>query len=77
MSAVSKMTAVIFPQLVGSAPQYPQGIIDPIEQIAALGDEYEIPVHVDCCLGGFIMPFMDAAGFPVQPFDFRLAGQWG
>ena len=35
---------------------------------------YNIPVHVDACLGGFVMAFMDEAGYPVQPFDFRVAG---
>ncbi|OQR78884.1 sphingosine-1-phosphate lyase-like [Tropilaelaps mercedesae] len=60
--------------LVGSTPGYPHGIVDPIEEITALGECYGIPVHVDCCLGGFIMPFMDAAGFPMRPFDFRLKG---
>lgn len=61
-------------KIVGSAPHYPHGIVDPIEEIAALGERLNIPVHVDCCLGGFIMPFMNAAGFPVRPFDFRLPG---
>ncbi|XP_022655719.1 sphingosine-1-phosphate lyase-like [Varroa destructor] len=60
--------------IVGSAPNYPHGIVDPIEEIAQIGERWNVPVHVDCCLGGFIMPFMDSAGFPVQPFDFRLKG---
>lgn len=51
--------------LVGSAPQYPHGIIDPIEEISKLGLEFDIPVHVDSCLGGFLMPF-------VQVFLFNL-----
>ncbi|KAL5964194.1 Sphingosine-1-phosphate lyase 1, partial [Taenia solium] len=60
--------------LVGSAPQYPQGIIDDIEGIAKLGASRCIPVHVDCCLGGFLVPFMGEAGFPLDLFDFRLSG---
>jgi len=60
--------------LVGSAPQFPHGVIDNIQEIAALGLRYGIPVHVDACLGGFLIPFMDAAGFPLPPFDFRVPG---
>lgn len=33
-----------------------------------------IPVHVDACLGGFLVAFMEEAGFSVPPFDFRLPG---
>ena len=60
--------------LVGSAPQFPHGAIDPISEIAALGHKHGIGVHVDCCLGGFLVPFMDKAGFPIAPVDFRLKG---
>ncbi|XP_060575238.1 sphingosine-1-phosphate lyase 1-like, partial [Ruditapes philippinarum] len=60
--------------LVGSAPQFPHGSIDPIEEIAALGRKYNIPVHTDCCLGGFLVPFMEKAGFSVPKVDFRVPG---
>ncbi|XP_045595073.2 sphingosine-1-phosphate lyase [Procambarus clarkii] len=60
--------------LVGSAPQFPHGVIDPIEEIAALGIKYNIPVHVDSCLGGFLIPFMEEAGYPLPLFDFRVTG---
>ncbi|XP_033644502.1 sphingosine-1-phosphate lyase 1-like [Asterias rubens] len=60
--------------LVGSAPAFPFGLFDDIEAIAALGVKYDIPVHTDACLGGFLIPFMEQAGFPVPPFDFRLKG---
>ncbi|XP_064630555.1 sphingosine-1-phosphate lyase-like isoform X2 [Lineus longissimus] len=60
--------------LVGSGPGYPHGVIDPIEDIAKLGKKYNIPVHVDCCLGGFVVPFMEKVGFPIARFDFRLPG---
>jgi len=39
-----------------------------------LGVRYSIPVHVDCCLGGFLVPFMREAGFELPPFDFSVAG---
>ena len=68
--AISSQTVV----LVGSAPQFPHGIIDPIEDIARLARKHGIGVHVDCCLGGFLLPFMDKAGFPIDPFDFRVKG---
>ncbi|VDO77668.1 unnamed protein product, partial [Schistosoma curassoni] len=60
--------------LVGSAPGFPHGIIDPIEEIAKLGHRYNIPVHVDCCLGGFLLPFMEKVSYPIGEFDFRLPG---
>ncbi|XP_050081819.1 sphingosine-1-phosphate lyase [Anopheles aquasalis] len=60
--------------LVGSAPNFPYGTMDDIEAIAALGRKYNIPVHVDACLGGFLIVFMKRAGYPVPPFDFRVPG---
>lgn len=43
--------------LVVSAPQYPHGVIDPIEEMASIGLSKGIPVHVDSCIGGFVLPF--------------------
>jgi len=60
--------------LVGSTPAFPHGCIDDIEGIAALGRKYNIPVHVDACLGGFLLAFMPAAGYPLPPFDFSVKG---
>eukprot|EP01064_Diplonema_japonicum_P038413 TRINITY_DN92_c0_g2_i5.p1 TRINITY_DN92_c0_g2~~TRINITY_DN92_c0_g2_i5.p1 ORF type:complete len:575 (+),score=239.80 TRINITY_DN92_c0_g2_i5:51-1727(+) len=61
--------------LVGSAYGFPHGIIDPIEEIAAIGVAKNIPVHVDACLGGFILAFAEKAGFDVEEvFDFRVPG---
>ncbi|XP_025960591.1 sphingosine-1-phosphate lyase 1 isoform X1 [Dromaius novaehollandiae] len=69
--AISKNTAM----LVCSAPQFPHGIVDPIEEVAKLAVEYKIPFHVDACLGGFLIAFMEKAGFPLKhPFDFRVKG---
>lgn len=65
---------VIYLQLVGSFPNFPYGTSDDIEAISALGLKYNIPVHVDCCLGGFIAAFMPHAGFPLPRFDFILPG---
>ena len=72
--AISPSTVV----LVGSAPQFPHGIIDPIPAITALAQQHggsdRIGVHVDCCLGGFVLAFMEKAGYNVEPFDFRVPG---
>ena len=48
--------------------------MDDIEAVAALGRQYDIPVHVDACLGGFVIVFMAKAGFDVPPFDFSVPG---
>ncbi|XP_056386721.1 sphingosine-1-phosphate lyase 1 [Hyla sarda] len=68
--AISKNTAM----LVCSAPQFPHGVIDPIEEVAKLAVKYKVPFHVDGCLGGFLIVFMEKAGFPLPPFDFRVKG---
>lgn len=60
--------------LVGSAPNFPDGIIDDIPNLAKLAKRHNILLHVDCCLGSFLVPFLDKAGFDTEPFDFRLDG---
>lgn len=65
--------------LVGSAACYPYGVIDPIEEIGALGQARGLPVHVDACIGGFLLPFVEALGpehqiGAVPSFDFRVPG---
>uniref|UniRef100_A0AAR5PMB4 sphinganine-1-phosphate aldolase n=2 Tax=Dendroctonus ponderosae TaxID=77166 RepID=A0AAR5PMB4_DENPD len=60
--------------LVGSAPNFPYGTIDNIFEIANMGTKYNIPVHVDSCLGGLLTVFMDRAGYPPPVTDFRLQG---
>jgi len=63
--------------LVGSAPGYPHGIIDPIEKLAAIALKHKIGLHVDCCLGGFFLPFLRLSkkkDYGVRPFDFRVPG---
>ncbi len=60
--------------LVGSAPAYPHGVIDPIEDIAALAQKHHILCHVDACVGGFMLPFAKKLGRAVPPFDFPVPG---
>lgn len=60
--------------LVGSAPNYPHGVIDPIPELAALAAARDISFHTDACVGGFLLPFLERLGHPVPPFDFRVPG---
>jgi glutamate/tyrosine decarboxylase-like PLP-dependent enzyme len=60
--------------LVGSAPAYPQGVVDPIEEIADLAASRGLPMHVDACVGGYLLPFVRELGYPVPAFDFRVPG---
>jgi sphinganine-1-phosphate aldolase len=60
--------------VVGSAPSYPHGVIDPIEELSELARARGIGFHTDACLGGFLLPFAERLGHPVPPFDFRLPG---
>ncbi|KAI1626249.1 sphinganine-1-phosphate aldolase [Exophiala viscosa] len=82
MVDVNKVRRLINPNtvlLVGSAPNYPHGIVDNIPALSKLALSYKIPLHVDCCLGSFIMPCLSKAGFPSPwadegGFDFRQPG---
>ena len=60
--------------LVGSAPNYAHGVIDPIAQLAEIALEHDIGLHVDGCLGGFILPWGERLGYPIPRFDFRVPG---
>ena len=60
--------------VVGSAPTYPQGVVDPIADIAALAERRGILCHVDACMGGFLLPFLSELERFDQPFDFRVPG---
>ncbi len=74
---VTAMEKAITPDtilLVGSAPSYPYGVIDPIEEIAALAKRKNLLCHVDACVGGFILPFIKELGYPIPRFDFEVDG---
>ncbi len=60
--------------LVGSAPSFPHGVIDPIEELSELARANRVGFHTDACLGGFVLPWARELGAPVPPFDFRLPG---
>lgn len=60
--------------LVASAPQYPQGVVDPVAGIAAIAAERGLGCHVDACMGGMVLPFLEELGEPVPAWDFRVPG---
>ena len=69
-AAITDNTIVI----VGSAPSFPHGVIDPIEELSELARARGIGFHTDACLGGFVVPWAERLGYPVPGFDFRLPG---
>ncbi len=69
-AAIDDRTALV----VGSAPCYPYGVIDPIPAIAAIAASRGVLCHVDACLGGWMLPFMERLGHQVPPWDFRVEG---
>jgi sphinganine-1-phosphate aldolase len=60
--------------VVASAPQYPQGVVDPVAEVAALAAERDLNCHVDACMGGITLPMLERLGEPVPRFDFRVPG---
>ena len=60
--------------LVGSAPCYPHGLVDSIEELGELALERDVWLHVDACVGGYLIPFLQRAGRSVPDFDFKYPG---
>jgi glutamate/tyrosine decarboxylase-like PLP-dependent enzyme len=60
--------------VVGSAPQYPQGVIDPIEAIAAIAAERDINCHVDGCMGGVSLTYLKRLGYAIPAWNFEVPG---
>ena len=71
-AAISDQTIM----LVGSAPCFPYGVIDPIADLSAVAQERDLWLHVDACVGGFLAPFVRQLGYPLPEFDFQLPGVW-
>ena len=69
-SAVDDNTVLI----VGSAPQYPQGVVDPIPAIAAIAVERDINCHVDGCMGGVTLTYLERLGYAIPPWNFSVPG---
>lgn len=68
--AVNNRTAVI----VVSAVTFPHGVVDPISELSEIAATHKICLHVDACLGGFVLPWARKLGYPVPDFDFGLKG---
>jgi len=60
--------------IVGSAPSYAHGVIDPIEEMAAIALRHEVLFHVDACMGGWLLPYFRRLGEDIPPFDFSVPG---
>lgn len=74
---VDAMAQAITPNtimLVASAPSYPQGVVDPVAEIAALAQAHGLLCHVDACVGGMMLPFVERLGYETPLWDFRTPG---
>jgi len=60
--------------LVGSAPSFPYGMVDPIAELSHIALQRGVWLHVDACVGGYLAPFARQLGRPVPAFDFALPG---
>jgi len=68
--AINRRTVLV----AGSAPSYPHGVVDPISDLAAVASKRGIPMHVDACFGGFLLPWLERLGVALPPWDFRVPG---
>jgi len=60
--------------LVGSAPCFPYGLVDPIPALADLARAHGLWLHVDACVGGYLNPFAEREGVALPAWDFRVDG---
>jgi sphinganine-1-phosphate aldolase len=60
--------------LIASAPNWPYGLVDPIPEIAEIALRHGLWMHVDACVGGYVLPFAKKAGFGVPDFDLAVPG---
>ena len=68
--AVDDQTVLV----VASAPTYPQGVIDPVAELAGMAEERGVLCHVDACLGGFLLPFLYRLGHVTRAWDLSVPG---
>lgn len=69
-AAIDERTCMLY----ASAPGYPHGVFDPIEEIGALAKKRSLWLHVDACVGGFLAPFARELGYPIPAFDLSVPG---
>jgi len=74
VSAVRKLITSNTIAIVASAPMYAAGVMDPVLEFGALAEKHNIGLHVDCCLGSFLLPTLVRLGYDLPPFDFRCPG---
>ena len=74
VAAIRRMMNRRTAAVVVSAPHYCQGVIDPVEEVAALTRAAGVPLHVDACVGGLMLPWVEKLGRPVPRWDFRVDG---
>lgn len=60
--------------IVASAPQYPHGVVDPIAELGEIAQKHGLPLHVDACVGGFVLPWLEKLGHRIPVWDFRVPG---
>jgi len=74
---VAAMEALVDPatiMLVGSAPCFPYGVVDPVAELGELAQRRGLWLHVDACVGGYLAPFAAMLGRPIPAFDFAVPG---
>jgi sphinganine-1-phosphate aldolase len=60
--------------LAASAPCFPFGVVDPVKELGKIALRHKLLLHVDACMGGFMLPFLEDLGYEIPEFDFRVAG---
>lgn len=76
-AAPAAVAAALTPRtvlVVASAPSYPQGVMDPVPEIAEIAASAGVLCHVDACVGGWVLPWLRDAGRDVPPFDLSVPG---
>ncbi|TKG71203.1 pyridoxal phosphate-dependent decarboxylase family protein [Prauserella endophytica] len=69
-AAIDENTVLV----VASAPSYAHGVVDPVAEIARAASAKGVRLHVDACIGGWVLPYLRRAGATVPPFDFTVPG---
>lgn len=72
VAAVRKVLSPNTILIYSSAPSYPQGTIDPIAKLGKIAVNHDVGLHVDCCLGGFVLPFAKKLGYKIPGDDWVL-----
>jgi len=74
VAAMEKRIGIKTIAVIASAPQYPHGLVDPIEELGAMAKRHGLPMHVDACVGGFSLPWLEKLGRSIPRWDFRVPG---